>query len=112
LIRPQAVANGGKMAFDWSAKRAARTLYVHRDGIAYRKMEWSRMFTWNPAYSLVYRELSSSEGGKLQDIDVRITVDVVMTSVSTAFPPHALGIGLAILLASLHVFYFKPLQIP
>jgi ubiquinone/menaquinone biosynthesis C-methylase UbiE len=77
---------GTLLIYDFCTPSAYSNTYVHRDGIVCRKMEWSRMFTWNPAYSLVHREFSSPDRGELQDIDMRITVDVLMKSLSTAFP--------------------------
>jgi hypothetical protein len=60
--------------------------YAHLDGVMTRKTEWSRMFTWNPGYSLVHREFASREGEELCDVDGRMTVDVLVKDVSMAFP--------------------------
>ena len=60
--------------------------YAHEESIKSRKMDWSRMFTWNPAYSLIHRELTNPKGKKLDVVDERVTVDVLIKDVSSLFP--------------------------
>ncbi len=77
---------GKLLIYDFYAPTAYSKTYVHRDGILTRKMEWSRMFTCNPAYTLVHREFATHGPGDLHEADARVTVDVLVKDVSTAFP--------------------------
>jgi ubiquinone/menaquinone biosynthesis C-methylase UbiE len=78
--------HGTLLIHDFCTPRAYANTYSHHGGIVSRKMEWSRMFTWNPAYSLVHRELSLPNAGTLHDVDARTTVDVLTKDVASAFP--------------------------
>jgi hypothetical protein len=69
--------------YDFSSPVPYANRYQHREGVMSRKMDWSKMFTWNPAYSLVSRHLVSADG--LQNVDSRITVDVLVKNMDGAF---------------------------
>lgn len=69
---------------DFCTPTAYANIYIHQPSILARKMDWSRMFTWNPSYSLIHRELVSSKG--IQDPDERVTVDVLVKDISRQFP--------------------------
>lgn len=72
--------------YDFSTPAAYANTYMHRDGIVARKMEWSRMFTWNPAYSLVHRQLADASLDQIANVDSRVTADVIRKDTSQAFP--------------------------
>ena len=74
------------MIHDFCTPAAYSNTYAHREGIVTRKMEWNRMFTWNPSYSLVHRERVAQDGEQLRDVDTRVTVDVLVKDAGTAFP--------------------------
>lgn len=77
---------GALIIYDFCTPTPYANEYVHLKGIVTRKMEWRRMFTWNPAYNHLVRELASSERGELHEVDGRVTVDVIVKNLNLAFP--------------------------
>ena len=48
---------GSVAIHDFTAPNPRRTPYRHRQGLYSYKMDYSRMFTWNPAYTLTFHRL-------------------------------------------------------
>lgn len=64
-----------------------RNAYVHRDGVSSYKMDYSRMFKWNPAYTEIFRVISSHQGYIQRDVpDERIGVTILHKNDVYAYP--------------------------
>jgi len=55
--------NGNLFILDFDPSFAYKNEYSHRDGVFSYKMQYVNMFIWNPAYTQIYHESFSSEGG-------------------------------------------------
>ncbi len=62
--------------------------YAHVPDMRSYKMEWSRMFAWNPAYRLVSRRYAEDNGHLTFDVNEQICVDVLRKDRVIAFPPN------------------------
>lgn len=82
------LCNGGYLIIkDFYPPLPYRNTYVHCDGISSYKMDYSRMFTWNPAYTEIFRILSSHQGYAQRDIpDERIGVTILHKNYVYAYP--------------------------
>ncbi len=55
---------GGHIAiFDFQTEAPLRNAYAHREGVFSYKMDYARMFDWNPQYSRIYSVVEDHEGG-------------------------------------------------
>jgi ubiquinone/menaquinone biosynthesis C-methylase UbiE len=79
--------NGNLFILDFDSSFAYKNDYCHREGIFSYKMKYVNMFIWNPAYTQIYHESFSSEGGALgNNPDERISVDVLRKNMDYAYP--------------------------
>jgi ubiquinone/menaquinone biosynthesis C-methylase UbiE len=63
-----------------------RNKYAHLDGIYSYKMNYVRMFTWNPAYTEIYNTVYSHSGYALRDVpDERIAIVVLRKNEESAY---------------------------
>jgi ubiquinone/menaquinone biosynthesis C-methylase UbiE len=70
--------NGYLVIKDFQPPFAYKNAYVHYEGVSSYKMDYSRMFTWNPSYTEICRILSSHSGYIQRDIpDERIGVTIL-----------------------------------
>lgn len=61
--------------------------YSHYDGVFSYKMNYGRMFTWNPAYTELVNVVFSHEGYNLRDIpDERISIIILRKNNEFAYP--------------------------
>jgi ubiquinone/menaquinone biosynthesis C-methylase UbiE len=61
--------------------------YSHYEGIYTYKMDYGRMFTWNPAYTVVANVVYSHSGYKLRDVpNERVATLVLRKNEQYAFP--------------------------
>jgi ubiquinone/menaquinone biosynthesis C-methylase UbiE len=82
------LADGGAMVvFDFLPDQPYHNDYVHLAGLRAHKMEFSKLFTAHPAYSLVHRQLAQKSETFLQP-DWREGVDVLIKNMAAAFPPN------------------------
>jgi len=79
--------NGYIIIKDFQPPFPYRNSYVHYEGISSYKMDYSRMFTWNPAYTEIYRVITSHSGYVQRDIpDERIGVTILHKSNVYTYP--------------------------
>lgn len=78
--------NGNLFILDFDPSFAYKNEYCHREGIFSYKMKYVNMFMWNPAYTQIYHESFSSEGGVVSDPNERISVDVLRKNLAYAYP--------------------------
>lgn len=85
------LAEGGFVCiYDFFAPGLAyRNPYTHRPGLFSYKMDYSRLFLGNPAYSCVYH-MQVTETGRpcSDDPDERVAVTVLRKSAGTAYPDN------------------------
>lgn len=61
--------------------------YSHCENVFSYKMDYSKMFTWNPAYSEIFNSVSSHSGFKFRDIpDEKISITVLTKNERCAYP--------------------------
>jgi len=66
---------------------AYKNKYSHRDGIYSYKMDYSRMFKWNPAYAEVSKIVLSHSGFALRDVpDEKVGIVVLRKNEKYAYP--------------------------
>jgi ubiquinone/menaquinone biosynthesis C-methylase UbiE len=85
VLRPR----GFLVIHDFLPPRPYRNRYAHRPGLHSYKMEWSRMFLWHPAYSLLHREYGEHGAGLTFAADERLAVDVLRKDAEAAFADNA-----------------------
>lgn len=82
------LADGGaRIVFDFMAAQPYFNDYAHLPGLRAHKMEFSRLFTAHPAYTLVHRQLDQ-KSDQFLDADRREGVDVLIKNLDAAFPPN------------------------
>ena len=85
------LADGGALViFDFVAAQPYFNDYAHLPGLRAHKMEFSRLFTAHPAYTLVHRQLDRKTDQFLAR-DWREGVDVLIKDLRGAFPPNPHG---------------------
>lgn len=63
-----------------------RNKYSHCDNIFSYKMDYSRLFTWNPAYTLFATNiLAHDESANREDVDERISLTLLYKNMSNAY---------------------------
>lgn len=79
--------NGVLIINDFHPLQPYKKAYVHSDGIYSFKMDYSRLFTWNPIYTKIYQKIYNHDGTyNIQSIDDRISVVTLHKSIDNAFP--------------------------
>jgi ubiquinone/menaquinone biosynthesis C-methylase UbiE len=79
---------GFLVILDFNTPIPYRTPYRHHPEIYTRKMDWSRMFVWHPAYRLVSRSYWELAGEKSLLINESIAIDILRKDVAVAFPDN------------------------
>lgn len=70
--------NGGYVVInDFKPPYPYTNEYKHYEGIKSYKMDYSKMFTWNPDYTLISSEIYSHDGTDLLP-DNRVGIDIIM----------------------------------
>ncbi len=66
--------------------------YSHEEGIYSYKMDYSKMFSWNPEYSEIYNKVFTHSGiNDINNPDERIAVTVLSKNVESAYPLEPFG---------------------
>jgi ubiquinone/menaquinone biosynthesis C-methylase UbiE len=79
--------DGGFLAIsDFCPSRAYRNPYAHKPGLYAYKMDYARMFAWNPAYRLLGRSYYEHSICNTFDADEAAAVDVLKKDFAAAFP--------------------------
>jgi ubiquinone/menaquinone biosynthesis C-methylase UbiE len=79
--------NKGKLVIlDFSPSFPYRNAYSHCPGIFSFKMNYETLFTWNPAYSLIYQHVFASLPEKMSFPDERMSVVVLNKDIDGAYP--------------------------
>lgn len=78
---------GHMVVKDFSPPIAYRNSYVHKEGVYSYKMDHSKMFSWNPAYTEIYRTTITHYGTEKRDLhDEKIGIVILHKNNAQAFP--------------------------
>ncbi len=84
------LVDGGRVALlDFHAESPHKNDYVHHDDVSSYKMDYTRMFAWNPLYEVELHELGTHPGGDARNPDDRIGVALMRRSPATSWPVRA-----------------------
>jgi len=72
---------------DFHPPFAYRNSYAHRSGIYAYKMDYSKMFSWNPAYTVISVDIFNETDRKMpiDDPDQRLSVTILRKNSETAY---------------------------
>lgn len=80
---------GHLAVYDFHPPFPYRNPYRHHAGLYSFKMDYSRLFAWNPAYTVVARQIVNHDGGAdVDDPDGRVSVSLLRKSVQHAYPDN------------------------
>lgn len=72
---------------DFQPPFAYRNEYVHCPGISTYKMDYARLFSWNPAYSIVASSVFSHQGENAPiDPNERVSATILRKNLAAAYP--------------------------
>lgn len=76
---------GWLIIYDFFASAPRRRQYSHREGLYAHKMEFSQLFTCNPAYRLLARHYREHRPELTYELDEAITVDILRKESAVSF---------------------------
>ncbi len=83
------LADGGcLMILDFHPPIPYRNPYSHLDGLYSYKMDYSQMYLWNPAYTLVARHVFAEHGADRTHADERLSVSALRKDLANAYPEN------------------------
>jgi len=78
---------GHIITYDFCPPFPYKNPYSHSANVNSYKMDYSRMFLWNPSYVSVYSLIvSHSNSGDLSIVDDRVGVNILLKSLENAYP--------------------------
>lgn len=78
---------GHIVIYDFCPPSPYRNIYSHADGVYSYKMDNSKLFSWNPAYTVISNEIMPHPGAKdLSVIDDRVGVSILVKDSALAYP--------------------------
>jgi SAM-dependent methyltransferase len=82
------LADPGHLAIlDFCTNSPYRRVFAHAPGLFSYKLDYARLFTWNPHYTLVRQDVfGADDPAELADPDARIAVSVLRKQRSGAYP--------------------------
>ncbi len=80
------LCDGGILAiYDFHSPVPYRNPFAHREGVYSYKMDYARMFTWNPVYRILHQEIGAHPDSDPTDPDNVIAVSILQRRVEGAF---------------------------
>ncbi len=80
---------GHVLVYDFCTDIAYRNAYSHKPGYYCYKMDYAKLFSWNPVYSVVHHELVSHGGAVIpESMDERIGITVLRKNSVEAYPDN------------------------
>lgn len=74
------------MIVDFNSTFAYQNDYKHNDQINTFKMDYSKLFSWNPFYTVIISHLFSlDESSSFDDRDNRLAIHVLKKNINTGF---------------------------
>lgn len=83
------LADGGTMAiYDFSPPQPYRNPYAHGADIYSYKMDYSALFSWNPAYRIAERHEQTHPGGKADTPDNQVGIVLLKKDMAAGWPDN------------------------
>ncbi len=77
------------MILDFHTPFAYQNHYIHNSEIRSYKMNYSRLFSWNPIYTLIVQSIFSiRESSSVDDVDSRLSVVLLRKNIAIAYPQN------------------------
>jgi ubiquinone/menaquinone biosynthesis C-methylase UbiE len=71
---------------DFKPTHPYRNAYAHLGGLHAYKMDYARLFSWNPQYKVIYSRIFEHEGSEVpRSIDTTVGVDVLLKDPASAY---------------------------
>ncbi|MCF8495327.1 MAG: class I SAM-dependent methyltransferase [Alphaproteobacteria bacterium] len=83
--------NGQLLIYDFHADPAYRNPYTHAEGLYSYKMDYSTLFSWNPAYRLIEKHVILHPGCTDETPDNRVSVSVLHKDTALGWPDNPYG---------------------
>lgn len=81
--------NGGTMiVYDFYTEAPYRNRYVHHEGVYSYKMDYSRLFTWSPAYTMIHRDIAAYHGMDAANPDNMTGVFLLKKNIAAGWPDN------------------------
>lgn len=80
------IEGGLVVILDFSPRHVFKNPYSHQPGVFAHKMDFSKLFTWNPAYRLVSRRYTEHGASFTFDENESICLDFIKKDLTRAFP--------------------------
>jgi ubiquinone/menaquinone biosynthesis C-methylase UbiE len=81
------LCDGGILTIlDFYSEIPYKNRYTHKENMLSFKMDYSRMFTWNPAYRLYSNRVMDHNGSGFGDPDNNISVTILKKDIKNSFP--------------------------
>ncbi len=69
-----------------------KNTYAHLEGIYCYKMDYSKLFSWNPAYNQIYKNVFSHSGYAMRDIpNEKVSLTILSKTEEFAYPTNPFG---------------------
>ena len=87
------LCNGGFLVIkDFSPPFPYKNRYIHLDGILTYKMDYSKMFDWNPAYNEMFNIVSTHSGfSERENPNERVSVKILQKNINSEYPLEPFG---------------------
>jgi ubiquinone/menaquinone biosynthesis C-methylase UbiE len=77
---------GCVVTYDFYSEAPYRNIYKHAEGVYSYKMDYARMFSWSPAYSVVKSVIETHHGMDTSNPDNNIGVTVLKKNLAAGWP--------------------------
>jgi ubiquinone/menaquinone biosynthesis C-methylase UbiE len=77
--------NGHIIIYDFCTPQPYKNPYSHFEGLYSYKMDYSKIFTWNPSYSLIYHNIMQHPGN-VSNVDSLIALSLLKKDSLNAYP--------------------------
>ncbi len=81
---------GHLFVYDFFSPRPYRNIYKHKEGLFSYKMDYAKLFDWNPAYSTIHHTVFPLPGSHVaNDPDSLLAVTVLRKCLKKAYPDNS-----------------------
>ncbi|MBX7201602.1 MAG: methyltransferase domain-containing protein [Bacteroidia bacterium] len=80
-------ANGVLVIMDFHPPFPYKNIYTHTEGVFSYKMNYSKMFSWNPSYNVIFNKIFSHSGfSKMHIPDEKVGITILNKNEEFAYP--------------------------
>ncbi len=81
---------GHLFVYDFFSPRPYRNIYKHKEGLFSYKMDYAKLFNWNPAYTTIHHTVFPHPGShEANDPDSVLAVTVLRKCLKKAYPDNS-----------------------